>query len=164
MVPGWVRRIVTSPGGFTMAELVVVVAILGLVAAISAPTLWTSLRSATLRAGAEEAVAVLNGARHLAIRMNTTVCVRNDGTRARYHVGSCAAAAWTGVGTDAGGNISLANGLRVGGSPTLCFNALGAGAATPSPCAANGTLLVTSPSGGDTLSVIMATSGRLRIQ
>jgi Tfp pilus assembly protein FimT len=147
-----------------MAELVVVVAILGLVAAISAPNLWTFLRSAALRAGTEEAIAVLNGARHLAIRLNTTVCVRNDGLQARYHVGSCAAAAWTGVGTDASGNIRLANGLRVSGSRTLCFNALGAGAATPSPCSANGTLLVTSPSGDDTLSVVMATSGRLRVQ
>jgi prepilin-type N-terminal cleavage/methylation domain-containing protein len=154
----------TSPGGFTMAELVVVVAILGLVAAISAPNLWTALRSAALRAGAEEAVAVLNGARHLAIRLNTTVCVRNDGLQAQYRVGSCAAAAWTGVGTDSSGNIRLANGLRVSGSRTLCFNALGAGAATPSPCMANGTLLVTSPSGDDTLSVVMATSGRLRVQ
>jgi len=147
-----------------MAELVVVVAILGLVAAISAPNLWTFLRSAALRAGVEEAIAVLNGARHLAIRLNTTVCVRNDGVQARYHVGSCAAAAWTGVGTDASGNIRLANGLRVSGSRTLCFNALGAGAATPAPCVANGTLLVTSPSGDDTLSVVMATSGRLRVQ
>jgi Tfp pilus assembly protein FimT len=146
-----------------MAELVVVVAILGLITAVSVPSLWTYLRGATLRAAAEEAVAVLNGARHLAIRMNTTVCVRNDGTQAQYHVGSCAAPAWTGVGTDAGGNIRLANGVRLSGSPMLCFNALGAGAATPSPCAANGTLLVTA-AGGDTLSVIMATSGRLRIQ
>jgi prepilin-type N-terminal cleavage/methylation domain-containing protein len=155
---------VTSPGGFTMAEMVVVVAIIALIATISLPTLWTFLRGATLRAAAEEAIAVLNGARHLAIRMNTTVCVQNDGTQARYHVGGCAAPAWTGVGTDASGNIRLASGARLSGSRTLCFNALGAGAATPSPCAANGTLLVTGPAGGDTLSVIMATSGRLRIQ
>jgi Tfp pilus assembly protein FimT len=147
-----------------MAEPVVVVAILGILAAVSVPTLWTYLRTAALRAGAEEAVSVLNSARQLAIRMSTTVCVRNDGTRAQYHVGSCGAAAWTGVGTDADGNIRLANGLRISGSNNLCFNELGAGAATPAPCAANGTLTVTNPDGVAPLSVIMATTGRLRIQ
>jgi prepilin-type N-terminal cleavage/methylation domain-containing protein len=155
---------VTPPNGFTMAELVVVVAVLGLLAAIGVPSLWTSLRSASLRAGAEEVIAVLQSARQLAIRTNTTVCVRHDAGRAHYHVGSCAAAAWTGTGTDAEGRIQLANGLRVSGSDNLCFNALGAGAATPAPCAANGTLVVTNPSGGDTLSVVIATTGRLRVQ
>ena len=147
-----------------MAELVVVIAILGTLAVASIPTLSTYLRSATLRAGAEEAVAILNGARYLAIRLNTTVCVRNDGTRAQYRVGGCGATAWTGAGTDAGGNIRLANNLRVSGSDNLCFNPLGAGAATPAPCAPNGTLVVTHPGGGATLRVVMATTGRLRIQ
>jgi len=164
MVPERVRRIVRAPAGFTVAELMIVVAVLGVLAAISIPALWTSLRTAALRAGAEEIASVLNGARHLAIRMNTTVCVSNDGARASYHVGGCHAAAWTGVGTDANGLIRLANQLRVGGSNNLCFNYLGAGAATPSPCAANGTVTVTSPAGGPTLTVVMATTGRLRIQ
>ena len=152
------------PRGFTMAEMVVVVAILAILTAVSAPSLWAYVRSATLRAGAEELVAVLNGARQLAIRMNTTVCVTNDGARARYHVGTCSGAAWTGVGTDADGTIRLANGVRVSGAGHLCFNYLGAGSATPAPCAANGTLTVANPSGGGTMSVIMATTGRVRIQ
>lgn len=147
-----------------MTELAVVLAILGVLTAISVPALWTYLRRAALRAGAEEVASVLNGARQLAIRMNTTVCVSNDGTRASYHVGDCHTAAWTGIGTDANGLIRLANQLRVSGSNNLCFNYLGAGAATPSPCAANGTLTVTSPAGGPTLTVVMATTGRLRIQ
>lgn len=147
-----------------MTELTVVVAVLGVIAALSVPTLWTYLRTATLRAGAEEAVTVLNGARQLAIRMNTTVCVSNDGTRAQYRVGGCGAAAWTGVGTDASGHIRLANRLQVSGATHLCFNYLGAGTATPAPCTANGTLTITNPAGGATLDVVMATTGRLRIQ
>jgi Tfp pilus assembly protein FimT len=147
-----------------MIELTVVLAIIGIIAAISVPMLTTALRTATLRAGAEEAVAVLNAARQLAIRMSTTVCVRNDGTRLRYHVGSCGATPWSGSGTDAGGNIQLANDLRVGGTNNLCFNDLGAGTASPAPCAPNGTLIVTSPAGGATLNVIMATTGRSRVQ
>ena len=53
MVPERVRRIVTASRGFTMIELTVVVAVLGIIAALSIPTLWTYLRTATLRAGAK---------------------------------------------------------------------------------------------------------------
>jgi Tfp pilus assembly protein FimT len=147
-----------------MTELVVVVAIIGIISAVSVPSLWTYIRTAALRAGAEEMVAILNGARQLAIRTNTTVCVTNDGTRAQYRVGSCSGTAWTGGGTDAEGNIWLANQLRVSGNGHLCFNYLGAGSTTPAPCAANGTLTITNPSGGATVNVIMATTGRVRIQ
>ena len=88
MVPRRFRRIVAGQRGLTVVELTVVVAFLA-VAATGVPSLWTYLRTATLRAGAEEMAAVLNGARHLAIRMNTTVCVTNDGSRVQYHVGTC---------------------------------------------------------------------------
>jgi len=147
-----------------MAELLVVVAILAILVTLSIPSLWTYVRTATLRSGAEELAALLSGARQLAIRTNSTVCVTNDGTRAQFRVGSCESPAWTGIGTDPEGHIALANHLRVSGAPHLCFNYLGAGAATPSPCAANGTLTVTNPSGGGTLNVVMATTGRVRIQ
>lgn len=147
-----------------MTELVVVVAILGIVAAVSVPSLWTHIRAATLRAGAAELVALLNGARHLAIGSNATVCVTNDGTHAQYRIGGCGGAVWTGAGTDAAGNIRLANHLQVSGARHLCFNYLGAGSTAPAPCAANGTLTVTNPSGGATMNVIMATTGRVRVQ
>ena len=163
MVPERVR-VVDEPNGFTMTELVVVVALLGVIAAVSIPNLWAYIRTASLRGGAEEMVAVLNGARHLAIETSTTVCVTNDGAHVQYRVGTCGAAARTDLGTDSHGNIRLANRLRVSGARYLCFNHLGAGAATPAPCAANGTLTITDPTGGATVSVIMATTGRLRIQ
>jgi Tfp pilus assembly protein FimT len=139
-------------------------AVIGIVMAVSVPLLWNYFRSATLKGGAEEAVSVLNSARQLAIRLNRTVCVTNDGTRVQYHVGTCGAAAWTGPGVDTAGNITLANGLRVSGTNNLCFNYLGAGVATPAPCASNGTLIVTNPVGGATMNVVMATTGRIRIQ
>jgi prepilin-type N-terminal cleavage/methylation domain-containing protein len=157
------RRIVAEARGFTLTELVVVVAVAGVIMAVSVPTLWTYFRSASLRGGAEEAVTVLNGARQLAIRLNTTVCVTNNGTSVQYHVGTCTAAAWTGPGTDASGNIRLANSIAVSGTNNLCFNYLGAGTATPAQCVNNGTLTVSNPTGG-TMSVVMATTGRIRIQ
>lgn len=163
MVSERVWRVLADCRGLTLSELVVVVTVAGILAALSIPALWTYLRSATLRAAAEEAVTVLNSARQLAIRLNTTVCVTNNGAAVQYHVGSCATAAWTGPGTDGAGNIRLANGLTVSGTNNLCFNHIGAGSATPAPCANNGTLTITNPGGG-TLNVVMATTGRLRIQ
>ena len=140
-----------------------VLAIAGLIMAVGVPTLWTYWRAATTRAGAEEMVAVLNNARQLAIRLNSTVCVTNTGTRLQYHVGTCAAAAWTGPGTDTLGFITLANAVTVAGAQNLCFSYLGAGTATPAPCIANTTFTVTNPNGNQTLPVIVAASGRVRI-
>ena len=164
MVPQRLRRIVADVRGFTLTELVVVVAVIGVIMTVSVPALWTYFRSAALRGGAEEAVTVLNSARQLAIRLNTTVCVTNNGTIAQFHVSTCGAAAWKGPGTDNSGNITLANSLTLSGTNNLCFNYLGAGTATPVPCAANGTLTVTNPVGGSTMNVVMATTGRIRIQ
>jgi len=83
MVPQWLRRSVAAPRGFTMAEMVVVIAILAILAAVSVPSLWAYVRTAALRAGAEELVAVLNGARQLAIRLNT------KHTRTRHKICYC---------------------------------------------------------------------------
>jgi prepilin-type N-terminal cleavage/methylation domain-containing protein len=164
MVSERVRHIVGAPHGYTVTELTVVVAVLAIVAAISIPSLWTYLHTATLRAGAEEMATVLNGARQLAIQMNTTVCVTNDGVRVQYRLDRCGGETWTGAETDAAGNIQLANQVRVSGATSLCFNDLGAGSMTPPPCAANGTLTIRSPVSGMSLNVIMASTGRVRVQ
>ena len=149
--------------GFTMAEILVVVAILGILIGLAIPTAWTWFRAAALRGAGEQTVTMLNGARQLAIRMNTTVCVTTDVNGMQYHVGTCAAAAWTGAGTNAAGYLTLDPGLTFTGATNLCFNYLGAGTATPAPCIANGTITV-NRAGGGTLNVIMATTGRVRLQ
>jgi Tfp pilus assembly protein FimT len=147
-----------------MAELIVVVAIAGVIMALSAPALWTYFRTATMRAGAEEMVTVLNSARQLAIRSNTTVCVTNDGARLQYRLGGCAGTIWTGPGTDAAGNVALANNLLAGGTNNFCFSYLGGATTTPAPCVNNATFTVTNPAGGATINVVVATTGRVRIQ
>jgi type IV fimbrial biogenesis protein FimT len=152
--------------GFSMTEIIVVVAIIGIIMAVSVPTLWTYFRTAALRAGAEELVTVLNGARQLAIRMNTTVCVVNNGTSVQYHVGACATppgTVWTGPGTDGAGNVRLSNGILAGGTNNLCYSYLGAGTLSPAPCVNQGNFTVTNPAGG-LMTVAVTTTGRARIQ
>ncbi len=140
-----------------MIELVVIVAIIGIIMAVSTPALISYWRTSTLRAGAEELSAVLNSARHLAIKENTTVCVRRQGNRVRYHVPACGGAAWTGVGTASNGDIQLANNVTVSAATAdVIFTYLGA-ASTP------GTYTVTNPVDGRTLNVIVASTGRVRI-
>jgi type IV fimbrial biogenesis protein FimT len=163
VVPERIRRDIVNARGYTLTELLVVVAVIAITIGVSIPTLWSYYRSAALRSAGEQTVSMLNGARQLAIRQNTTVCVTVDTTGMQYHVGTCGAAAWTGPGTDAAGYMRLDTGLTLGGDTNLCFSYLGAGTTTPGPCLSGGTLTVTRAQGG-TMNVIMATTGRLRIQ
>lgn len=150
--------------GYTMTELLVVVAIVAITIGVSIPTLWTYYRSAAMRSAAEQTVSMLNNARQLAIRLNTTVCVTIDATGMQYHVGTCAAAAYTGAGTDATGYMRLDTGLTLGGTNNICFGYLGsAPSPLPAGCVSNGTLTITRAQGGTT-SVVVATTGRVRIQ
>jgi len=154
---------VTGARGFTMTELIVVTAIIAITVGVSIPTLWTYYQSAALRGAAERTVSLLNGARSLAIRQNTTVCVTVDTTGMQYHQGTCSAAAYTGTGTDSSGYMTLESGITLSGTSNLCFSYLGAGVATPSPCVSSGTLTITRSQGGST-TVVMASTGRVRIQ
>jgi Tfp pilus assembly protein FimT len=140
-----------------MIEVVFVVAIVSILMAVSTPMLLSYWRTSTLRAGAEELSAILNGARMLAIKENSNVCVTNTGTAAQYHVAPapCGGTAWTGIGTDSAGNFRLANNVTVTGGVSVTFNYLGA--STP------GTYTVRNPVDGRTMSVIVASTGRVRI-
>ena len=163
MVPQRIQRSVTNRRGHTLTELFVVVAVIAITIGVSIPLLWTYYRSSALRAAAEQTVSLLNSARQLAIRLNTTVCVTIDATGMQYHQGTCTAPAYTGAGTDAAGYMRLDPGLTLSGASNLCFGYLGAGVATPAPCVSAGTLTITRSQGG-TMDVVMATTGRVRIQ
>lgn len=133
-----------------------VVAIVGIIMAVGIPTLWSYWRTSTLTAGAEELVVVLNRARQLAIKENTSVCVTSNNTTVSYFVG-CGAAAWTGEGTDGAGVIRLQNAVTVSNTVTVTFTYLGA-------AAPGGTYRARNPIDAAIMFVCVATTGRVRVQ
>jgi type II secretion system protein H len=142
--------------GFTAIELLIVIAIIGVVMATSVPWMLTYSQSATLKAGAEEMAAGLNRARQLAISQNQNVCVEVTAAKYRFRVGSCGAGVWTGTGTGADGFFALANRVTVASNANPVFDYLGA--ANP-----GATLTVTNPEGGATLGVVVSPAGRVRV-
>ena len=143
--------------GFTITELMVVVAVLGILAVLGMPMFLTYWRAATLRAGAEEVATILNDARQFAISSNNTVCVtRNTVTTFQYHVGACGNAAYIGAGTDTNGDVRLSTAVQVTNDPQVTFTYLGA--ATP-----GGVYTLQNPVNGATQTVTVVTSGRITI-
>jgi prepilin-type N-terminal cleavage/methylation domain-containing protein len=143
--------------GFGMAELIVVVAIIAIIAAAGVPSLVTYWQSSRLTAGAEQLASVMNRGRQLAIRSNTSVCVERTGTNVRLRTGSCAGTIWTGVGTDSAGLIKIANDLQVGGATNAIFTNVG-GASTTA------TYSLTDTKSGRSRNVVVAATGRVTIQ
>jgi Tfp pilus assembly protein FimT len=140
-------------------ELVVVVAVIGVIMALSAPLFLSFFRSSTLRAGAEETVTVLNRARQLAIRDNTAMCVTSSGGQLQLRIATCGGTVWTGPGTDAAGFIRLSNNVTVASAQNVTFNYIGTASAAALPVV----YTVTNPQDGLTLTVSVAASGRVSI-
>jgi len=143
--------------GFGMTELIVVVAILGVLAALGVPNLLRYWQTSTLAAGADELAGVLSRARALAVTRNTTVCVQVTGTNVRFVIPTCAGTAWTGTGTDAAGVIRLSSSLQISGGASAIFTSTGG--ANPGV-----TYTVTNPTDSKTRSVQVLTTGRVTVQ
>jgi prepilin-type N-terminal cleavage/methylation domain-containing protein len=141
--------------GFSATELVVVVAVIGIIMAASAPTFFSYFRTAAVRAGAEEMSAVLNRARLLAIKDNTSMCVKNAGNRVRYFVGPCDGTVWTGPDTDAAGFIQLASNISMT-TGQVTFTYIGTATAPAS-------YTVTNPPDASSLTVNVTAAGRVSI-
>ena len=156
------RNRTSNQQGFGLAELIVVVALIGILGALAVPSLLTYYQSSSLTAGAEQLAAVMNRARHLAISQNRSVCVERNGTTVRLRPTSttppdCTGTVWTGVGTDSAGVITIANNLQVGGATNAIFTNAG-GASTTA------TYTLTDPSTSRSRSVVVSSTGRVTIQ
>lgn len=141
--------------GFSVTELVVVIAVIGVLSVMTVPFFLTYYHAAAARANVQQVITVFNQARELAIKQNDTVCVSMpNSTQTVFLLSSCAGAAWTGAGTDGAGNINLPQGFTIGPLTNVTFNYLGAaGAAT--------TYTMTNSTTGQTSTISIALTGRV---
>ncbi len=143
--------------GFSLAEIVVAVAIIGVLLAASAPSFISYWRAAATRAAARELTSALNHGRQLAIANNGLICVLTDNaTRLRFEQGPCNTGNfWRGPGTDTQGWRTISNSIQLTGpAANVVFTNLGA--AVP-----GGQYTLRNPSDGQQLTVTVAGSGRI---
>ena len=114
--------------GFTLLELMIVLAIGAALTALATPTLLSYWDSWSLQAGAREVASIVNLGRQLAIATRTAVCVDLDGASLRFRIGGCAGPVWRGSVTDAAGTIRLSdtNLLELSSNGRPVFTTLGA--------------------------------------
>jgi prepilin-type N-terminal cleavage/methylation domain-containing protein len=142
--------------GYSFAEMLVAVAVIGIVTAVSVPFFINYSRAAATKGGAEELTTILNRGRQLAIAKNTTVCVKQNAGKVQFLTGGCAGTVWKGPGTDANGWFTLQNGVNVTTNPQVVFNFIGAATTA-------GVYTVQNPVDSSTLTVTVALSGRITI-
>ena len=155
MVSERIRRL--DDRGWTLAELLVAIAVIGILTAVSAPLFVSYLQSATVRAGAQETRTALNGAKQLAITLRQPICLQPAGGNAyQLHKTTCAGAvvlALEAPGADATGTFRLQNGVVLTVNTAPVFSPLGGAAPA-------GQFTVTG-SAGNSLTVTVSTAGRI---
>ena len=144
-----------SPG-FSMAEICLVLAIIGVVAVLATPMFVRYYHAAHLKVAAEEIAAFLHHGRQLGIKENVGVCVHITSTAMHYHIGGCSGPTWRGPGSDADGDVNAPQGVALTATANPVFNHLGL-ANTPAD------YIVTNTKTGATLRVTVASSGRITI-
>jgi Tfp pilus assembly protein FimT len=140
-------------------ELLLVVGIGSLLAALVTPTLIGFAQSSGLQAGARELATAINLGRQIAIADNTSVCVEAAGLGIRLRLGGCSGAIWTGPGVNEHGVIRLSDpsALRIAATANVVFTNLGA--ASPA-----GTYTVTNPTTNRMRAVVVAATGRVSVR
>lgn len=159
MVLERIRRV--DDAGFSMMELLVVVAVLGILTAVGVPYMNSYYHAMKLRSGADELATLLNSGRYLAIKQNGNVCVAVSSTSVQYRTGvnaTCAGGTvYVGQGTKSDGTMPLQNTMQVtGATANVVFTNLGA-------ASQGGTYTIRNPIDGHTLTVTVSGSGRITI-
>jgi len=150
--------------GFTVVELVVLVAVIGVLSAIGFPLYLSYSRAQETDSAARVIVVALNQARQLAVTRSVSFSAETQtspNNRMRFCSGTVVPCpggqVYTGAETDANGWRTLENGSRITAGPTITFNSLGAATAA-------GVLRVQNSSATGSLDVCVSPSGRIRVQ
>ena len=157
MVRERLRRV--DERGFTLAELMIVMVMIGLLTLVGAPTLINYWQTATLQAGAQELATVVSYGRQYAIAKNTSACVKVLSNGVRFETVASGACTGTAISVPNTGTstIMLTNGVQVTGSTSVVFTSLGAASTA-------GTFTITHPVTAKTRSVVVAAAGQVRVQ
>jgi len=144
--------------GFSLIELLVVLAVLGVVIGVGVPLVLTYYSNAQNTVGAQQIRTILNQGRQMALDRAAFVCVQvpTPTQMTLYLNSTCAGTPWVGSITDGAGNIALQAGFTVSASASPVFDYLGR-ALPPT------TYTVTNTTTGSPLTVSVATSGRVTI-
>jgi prepilin-type N-terminal cleavage/methylation domain-containing protein len=144
--------------GFSLIELLVVLAVLGVVIGVGVPLVLTYYSNAQNTVGAQQIRTILNQGRQMALDRAAFVCVQvpTPTQMTLYLNSTCTGTPWVGSITDGVGNIALQAGFTVSASASPVFDYLGR--ALPAT-----TYTVTNTTTGSTLTVSVATSGRVTI-
>ena len=142
--------------GYSLAELSVVLGIIGIITVLATPLFLSYYQASRLRAAAEEVAAFVNQGRQIGIKQNVGVCVHISSTAMHYHLGNCDGTVWLGPGTDSAGNVKVPDGITLTASANPVFSYLGAAA----PAA---TYTLTNTQDSHTLLVVVSASGRVTI-
>jgi type IV fimbrial biogenesis protein FimU len=145
-------------GGFSLVELLIVIAACGVLIGVSIPLFVTYHQSLQVTAGAQYVRTLLNQARQLAMDQKDFVCVQVPAPTqvSFYPNATCSGAPWTGPITDSAGNVNLQPGLTLSTTANPVFDYLGR--ALPAA-----TYTITNSATGSTVTVSVSTSGRVSI-
>src|SRR2546425_10019043 len=104
-----------SEHGYSMAELLVVLAFIAIMAFIAVPFLLTYIPRATVNYAARELQSGLNRAKFMAVTTRQPVCVQPVTAGHQFFQNTtCTGTPWSGAGTDPNGAFTLANHITAG--------------------------------------------------
>ncbi len=140
--------------GFSLVELIVTGAVIGILTAIGVPVLVGVIGSNTAASAAREVQNVVSRAKHFAIATRQSICVQPATGGLRFLQGGCAGAAWSGPDAPAG-VVPLTTSASLTASANPVFTQFGTVTQT-------GTFTVTTSS-GETLTVTVWPSGLVTV-
>jgi len=140
--------------GFTLAELLIALAVLGILTGAAIPLIASAARALTMKGAAREIQAALLEARALAVTTGQNICFKPVSGGFAYLTVSCTGTPWLGANTSRSGTFLLDENVTTSG---------GAAIFTPFGTASQTTTITVRATGGSTTTVTVKPSGQVTI-